>query len=321
MTILTAEPNMTLQSNAFPSNPASHKLMRNIDKMAKTSSSVLITGETGTGKEVSANAIHAKSERRNASFIAVNCGALPSQLIQSELFGHEKGAFTGATHRRIGQVEQANKGTLFLDEIGDLPLELQANLLRFLQEQTIVRVGGSEQISVDVRIIAATHVNLEQAIESGRFREDLYHRLNVLPLYVPPLRHRQDEIMPLATHFLQEYAKKNNTLIVGFHNEARGVMLAHSWPGNVRELCNLVHRAVAMSDNTLISPEDLGLNRRVFRPELQTLEEARCETEKQLIQFALRQTSKKVSLAATILGVTRATMYRLIEKHQIKLNH
>ncbi len=317
---LPARSKNTIYKIGRTANKASLKLVRDIEKVARSSSSVLITGETGTGKEVAANAIHNQSDRKNYPFIAVNCGALPAQLIQSELFGHEKGAFTGAHQRRIGQVEQAHKGTLFLDEIGDLPLELQATLLRFLQERNFVRLGGTEQISVDIRIIAATHVNLELAIEKGTFREDLYHRLNVLPLSVPTLSDRYDEIMPLALLFLEEYSKNNQTIAEGFSEESIGAMLAYKWPGNVRELKNRVHRAITMTDNKLITPEDLGLDRRVVRPHIQTLDEARRETEKHLIQFTLRRTNKKITKAAQVLGVTRATLYRLIDKHKINLS-
>lgn len=304
----------------FGTSEATQKLLRDIDKVANTDISVLITGETGTGKEVVGRTIHKKAARRDGRFVAVNCAALPEQLIQSELFGHEKGAFTGAHEKTIGKIEQADGGVLFLDEIGDLPLNLQANLLRFLQDRIIVRVGGRKQINVDVRIIAATHVNIEQAIRNDQFREDLYHRLNVLHLHVSSLRKRLEDINVLAGYFVDEFVRKNNTLPKKFSDEALRVLRSHSWPGNVRELENRIKRAVIMSEGRLITPEDLGLERRTIRPCMKTLREARDETEKSVIQFTLRCTDRKVSEAASLLGVTRATLYRLIAKHEIESN-
>lgn len=301
----------------FGASEATQKLLRHVDKVAKTDTSVLITGETGTGKEVVARTVHDRSPRKDAPFVAVSCAALPMNLIQTELFGHEKGAFTGAHEKRIGKIEQAGNGILFLDEIGDLPLNLQANLLRFLEDRTIVRVGGRRQITVDVRIIAATHVEIQKAVAEGRFREDLFHRLNILHLHVSSLRERYEDIEVLARHFVKEFCKKNKTPIKGMSEEVLGVLQSYPWPGNVRELSNRIQRAVTMTENSEITPEDLGLERRAFRPYVQTLKEARDETEKKVIQFTLRCTNKKVAEAAQLLGVTRATLYRLIEKHHI----
>jgi len=250
-------------------------------------------------------------------FIAVNCGALPTNLIQSELFGHEKGAFTGAHQRKIGRIESAAGGTLFLDEIGDLALDLQVNLLRFLQEKTIERVGGTEKIHVDVRVIAATHVDLERAVKEGRFREDLYYRLNVLHLNVPSLREREQDIELLARFFFDKFAKEKNRNVKGFRRDTLQAMNDYEWPGNVRELINRIRRAMVMCDNRLITTADLGLERRLSQRRLTTLDEARTRAEKEAIQYSLRFNRNNVSQAARQLGVSRVTLYRLMEKYQI----
>jgi transcriptional regulator with PAS, ATPase and Fis domain len=244
----------------------------------------------------------------------VNCGALPANLIQSELFGYEKGAFTGAAARKVGHIEAAAGGTIFLDEIGDLSADLQVNLLRFLQENTIERVGSTEKLSVDVRVIAATHVNLEKAVEEGRFREDLYYRLHVLNLKVPPLRERQGDVELLARFFFDKFAKERRPALRGFSHRALGVMREHDWPGNVRELINRVRRAMVMSDKRLITPEDLGLHAGAPRRRVITLEQAREEAERGAIQSCLQRV-RNVSRAARELGISRVTLYRLMEKH------
>src|SRR5690554_333543 len=220
---------------------------------------VLITGETGTGKELAARALHDLSDRRRGPFVAVNCGALPAGLIQTELFGHERGAFTGAATRRIGLFETANTGTIFLDEIGDLPMDAQANLLRVLQEGTLERVGNSQSMRVDVRVLAATHIDLEEAVESGRFRRDLYFRLDVLRLDMPPLRARGADIELLARRFLKEFRCQHTVSARGFDGTARRVLAGHLWPGNVRELLNRVRRAAVIARLPLISATDLQL--------------------------------------------------------------
>ena len=293
-------------------------LFQQIGKIASIDFSVLICGESGTGKELTAQAIHRVSHRADGPFVAVNCGALPKDLIQAELFGHEKGAFTGAERRRIGRVEAAQGGTLFLDEIGDLPLDLQINLLRFLQEKTIDRVGGSGQITVDVRVIAATNVNLEKAVKEGRFREDLYYRLNVLHVDMPPLRERAEDVQLLAHHLLAKFAARINPNLQGFSQQAIDGINAHTWPGNVREMVNRIQRAVVMCEGKLIRPRDLGLDQDVHIQHLDTLAEARAKAEKAAIEATLQAVRNNVSKAARHLGVSRVTLYRLMELHSIE---
>jgi DNA-binding NtrC family response regulator len=290
------------------------ELFRNIRKVAGVDAPVLIAGESGTGKELAARAIHERSARSAGPFVAVNCGALPPTLIQSELFGHEKGAFTGAHQRKLGRIEAASGGTVFLDEIGDLSLDLQVNLLRFLQEQTIERVGSAEPIAVDVRVIAATHVDLERAVAEGRFREDLYYRLNVLHLPVPPLRERHGDIEVLARFFFDKFSRDANSQLKGFSRRALQLMDQYPWPGNVRELINRTRRAVVMCENHLITPADLGLESPSAVRRNLTLEEARAEAEREVIGASLRRTRHNVSQAARELGVSRVTLYRLMAK-------
>jgi len=298
---------------------AMKSLFAAIRKVATVDAPVLITGESGTGKELAARAIHERSIRAAGPFVAVNCGALPPSLIQSELFGHEKGSFTGAHQRKIGFVEKAQGGTLFLDEIGDLPLELQINLLRFLQEQTIDRVGGHEPVRVDARVIAATNVNLEQAVDGKRFREDLYYRLNVLSIKMPPLRERGQDTEILAKFFFHKFAGERRHKINGFSTKALQVINSYDWPGNVRELINRVRRAVVMTERSLIQPADLGLSLCDITSSVVSLEKARDDAEISAIHAALKRTRNNVSRAAQSLGVSRVTLYRLMSKHNISL--
>lgn len=292
-------------------------LRKQIVKVAQASAPVLIWGESGSGKELTAHAIHKQSRRASAPFIAVNCGAIPASLIQSELFGYEKGAFTGAARDKRGLIESAAGGTLFLDEIGDLPLELQVNLLRFLQEGTINRVGSSQSIAVDVRVIAASHRCLQDAARAGQFREDLLYRLNVLPLTVPALRDRKDDLEVLAKHFFDTFSYDKNPRLTGFSNRALQAIQAYDWPGNVRELINRVRRAMVMSEGRLITPEDLDL----FMPSQprngEALEEARIRAERDAIHVCLQDSGHNITRAARDLGVSRMTLYRLMEKHGV----
>ena len=292
-------------------------LLRQVKRVAKVDAPALICGESGTGKELVAQAIHNSSKRAGAPFVVVNCGAIPASLIQSELFGHEKGSFTGADRQRRGLIEAANGGTLFLDEIGDLPLDMQTNLLRFLQESTIDRVGSTKAIRVDVRVIAATHVDLESAVASGAFRKDLYYRLNVLPLSVPPLRARGDDIRLLAQHFFAKFASERSCRLKGFSRRALTVMAAHDWPGNVRELINRIRRAIVLAEGKLILPADLGLQHLDESIIRVPLDEARMNAERHAIAESLQSAGQNVSFAAKQLRISRMTLYRLMAKHRI----
>lgn len=302
-------------------SPVMRELFRQMGKVANVDEPVLLGGESGTGKELVAQAIYRHSPRAKGPFVAVDCGAISPSLIQAELFGHEKGAFTGAQRRKMGKIEAADGGVLFLDEIGDLPLDLQTNLLRFLQERTIVRVGGREPVHVDVRVIAATHVNLEQAVAEGRFRQDLYYRLNVLQLNLPPLRARVGDVELLAKVFFNEQAaaQKLRPRARGFSAGALRAMAAHDWPGNVRELLNVVKRAVILSENRLLTANDLGLSRLPVptddaRP---TLGEEKKRLERDVLEATLRKSHYNVTQAARELGVSRVTVYRMISKLKI----
>jgi DNA-binding NtrC family response regulator len=297
--------------------PAIQRLMRQVNRIARVDASALIRGESGSGKELVAQAIHNASQRAGEPFVVVNCGAIPATLIQSELFGHEKGSFTGADRQRRGLIEAANGGTLFLDEIGDLPLEMQTNLLRFLQEGTVDRVGSTKSIRVDVRVIAATNVDLEAALASGEFRKDLFYRLNVLPISVPPLRERGDDIQLLAQHFFDKFASDRSCRLKGFSRRAVVAMTAHDWPGNVRELINRIRRAMVLAEGKLIAPADLGLYHLDEQPLRVPLDEARMNAERHAISESLQSTGKNVSFAAKQLRISRMTLYRLMAKHRI----
>ena len=302
-----------------------------IDRFARTDEPVLITGESGTGKELAARAIHQRSSRVAGPFVAVNCAAIPASLIASELFGYEKGAFTGAVARAKGQVEHANGGTLFLDEIGDMPMELQGYLLRFLQEGQIVRVGGHQAIDVDVRVVAATNVRLRQAIAENRFREDLYYRLNVLALELPPLRDRPDDIEELASHFLREAAEQFGRMVAGFDPEALDVLRHYHWPGNVRELMSTIRRAVVIGRTPVIARSDLiglekasGDQHAVTAPIASTAQAGPnprplpgSSEERATLMNALVATRENIALTARELGVSRVTLYRMLRRHGI----
>lgn len=298
-------------------------ILSRLDKIALSDAPVLITGESGTGKELAAQAIHNMSERRNGRLVAINCGAIPEQLLESELFGHEKGAFTGAVQRVKGKVEDADQGTLFLDEIGELPLQLQVKLLRFLQEMIIQRVGGRKDIEVNVRIIAATNIDLPAAIKSGQFREDLYYRIGVVNVPLPPLRERGDDVILLAEHFIRRHDSKGQ--IKGLHESARKALRLYTWPGNVRELENIIRRAIIFTNGSLIKVDaidftDMAGEARAEVEEHKSLQEARNEIERKVVLDALRKSSGNIAKAALAIQVSRPTFYDLLRKHKIDLS-
>lgn len=288
-----------------------------IRKVAGTSAPVLLLGESGTGKEMAAMAIHRRSARKDGPFVAINCNAIPENLMESELFGHEKGSFTGAHAQRKGLVESAAGGTLFLDEIGELPLSIQVKLLRFLQEQRFQRVGGRQELQSDARVVAATNVDLKQAIAAGKFREDLFFRLAVVVIKLPALRERGEDASLLAQEFLQKYATQNEKTNLSFAPDALRAINCHPWTGNVRELQNRVKRAVIMSDRKRISAEDLELIDEGGNKPTATLKEARENVEREVVQQALRRHLGKISSAAAELGISRPTLYELMEKLEI----
>jgi len=283
-------------------------------KVATSDAPVLILGESGTGKEMTARAIHRISNRRNGPFVAINCSAIPETLIEGELFGHEKGSFTGAHTQRKGRIEHAGGGTLFLDEIGEIPLPIQVKLLRFLQEQCIERIGGRQEIPVDTRVVAATNVDLKKAMAGGGFREDLYYRLAVVQIVLPPLRDREDDVVLLARAFLQRFGTETGRNSLTFAPDALRALRQHAWPGNVRELQNKVRRAVIMSEGRRISAQDLELSDASEESEGGTLREARDRVERELVTQSLRRNGGKITAAAAELGVSRPTLYELMEK-------
>jgi len=299
---------------------AMQKIFQFIRKVSANDYPILITGPSGTGKEVAAHAIHELSPRSSKPLVIVNCGAIPENLIESELFGHEKGAFTGATVLKKGKFELADGGTIFLDEIGELPLGMQVKLLRCLQEGTIDRVGGTKTIDLDVRIIAATNADLKEAVDCKTFREDLYFRLNVVPVMLPPLKERPEDIMVLAQHFLSTEAKALKLARVSFSPSATAALSSYHWPGNVRELQNRIRRALTIFNDHMIIAEDLGLEGTTpqqIGEKLLTLKDARDQAERRCIQQALLLTGNNVSQAAKLLATSRPTLYDLIAKHKI----
>jgi len=285
-----------------------------IRKVAPTSAPVLILGESGTGKEMVARALHRLSPQRNGPFTAINCNTIPENLLESELFGHEKGSFTGAHAQRKGHVESAAGGTLFLDEIGELPASVQVKLLRFLQEKKFQRVGGRQEIHSDARVIAATNANLQEAVTRGTFREDLYFRLAVVVVRVPSLKERASDVVVIAKEFLHRYGVEHGKNRLSFSTEAVRALHAHDWSGNVRELQNRVQRAVIMADGKRITADDLELSAAVTAGAAQTLKEARESLEREIVQDTLRRHGGKISSAAIELGISRPTLYELMEK-------
>jgi two-component system, NtrC family, response regulator len=294
------------------------KVCQTIEKVAPANVSILLLGESGTGKEVLARAIHALSPRADKRFIAINCAAIPDTLLESELFGYEKGAFTGAAKQSIGKIEYADQGTLFLDEIGDLPLPLQGKLLRFLQERVIERLGGRAEIPVDVRVVCATHQNLSIMIKEGRFREDLYYRLSEISVTIPPLRDRVGDPLLLAQAFMERIAREQGRAMKGFTHDALEALEAHAWPGNVREMENIVKRAAIMADGPLISAADLGLSPKEGKSAPLNLRQVREEAERAAVARALTRTQHNVAQTAELLGISRPTLYDLMNKFGMK---
>jgi two-component system NtrC family response regulator len=300
--------------NMIGANPQMQAVFEMIRKVAPTSAPVLILGESGTGKEMVAQALHRRSSRSSGPFVAINCNTIPENLLESELFGHEKGAFTGADAQRKGHIESAAGGTLFLDEIGELPASVQVKLLRFLQEKCFQRVGGRQEIQSDARVLAATNRNLRESAADGKFREDLYFRLAVVVIKVPPLRERGDEIILMSKAFLRDYGTEHAKTGLTFAPDALRALSLHSWPGNVRELQNRVQRAVIMADGKRVTARDLELTDTLSALPSQTLKEARESVEREMIQDALRRHRGKITSAAVELGVSRPTLYELMEK-------
>lgn len=305
-------------SGLLTRDPAMLKICRTIEKLASASVTVALLGESGTGKEILARGLHALSPRANERFVAINCAAIPDALLESELFGYEKGAFTGAVKQTQGKIETAHRGTLFLDEIGDLPLPLQAKLLRFLQERCIERIGGREEIPVDVRIVCATHRDLKAQIHAGVFREDLYYRLAGIVVEIPALREREGDATLLAHAFAQRFARDNARRSLVLADDALSAIEAHRWPGNVRELENCMKRAVIMAEGDCITAADLGLQTPDDSLEHLNLRQVRDEAERGAVLKVMARTNGNVARAAEILGVSRPSLYDLLGRFGLK---
>lgn len=304
-------------NNIIGSSSAMQRVIKMVERIAKNNIATLLLGESGTGKEVLAKAIHNQSSRSSKAFVAINCASIPENLLESELFGYEKGAFTGANKQTIGKIECADGGTLFLDEIGDMPLALQAKMLRFLQERKIERVGGRSEISVDIRVICATHRDLTHMITQEQFREDLFYRINEICINIPALRERDSDVILLAKTLLAQFNTELNTRIKGFTPSALNSLTEYAWPGNIRELQNKIKSAVIMSDNMYIDSEDLGINAEDVQERIELLRDIRADAESKAIIRAYEICGCNMSKTAEQLGVTRPTLYSLIEKYQI----
>lgn len=299
--------------------PEMMKVAQMIERVANTNASVMLLGASGTGKELLARGLHDASDRRDQAFVAINCAAIPENLLESELFGHEKGAFTGAIKTTEGKIEQANGGTLFLDEVGDIPLPLQVKLLRFIQERVVERIGGRKQIAVDTRIVCATHQDLESMIAENTFREDLYYRLAEIIIKIPALADRPGDASLLARHFQKKYSEEINPAVKGLAPDALAALEAWSWPGNVRELENRIKRAVIMADGKLVNAEDLDLEADDDEPvDLLNLKAAREAADRMAIRRAISQTNGNISNAAKLLGISRPTLYDLLKQYQLQ---
>lgn len=322
---LQQENRRLLQTQAYSSvtgiitrDPALLKVCRSVEKVAPSDATVMLLGESGTGKEILARSLHQSSPRQGKRFMAINCAAIPESLLESELFGYEKGAYTGAAKQTLGKIELADEGTFFLDEVGDLPMALQAKLLRFLQERVIERIGGRKEIPVDVRIICATHQNLKKLIGEGRFREDLYYRLSEIVITIPPLRERIGDAALLAHHFKNKFCAQEKRSSLNFSQEAIAAIEGHPWPGNVREMENCIKRAVIMADGPLITAEDLGLQAAVALADPINLRQIRDKAECDALMKALARVDGNVVKAAELLGVSRPTIYDLMNRHGLK---
>lgn len=302
--------------NIIGKSPKMRRVYELIETVSKTNTTVLIQGETGTGKELVARAIHFASERKNNPFVVVSCVNIPESLLESELFGHEKGSFTGAISTKKGKFEIANKGTLFLDEIGDLPFQLQAHLLRVLQEKEFTRIGGNEVIRIDVRIISATNKNLLAETREGRFREDLFYRLNVITIEIPPLRERREDTLLLSNHFLKKFSEENKKEIIGFSKRVIDFFMSYEWPGNVRELENFIEHAVVVCSSNIIDIGDLPIPQTSTASPRYTNKTLK-EVEKTHIESVLEETGWNISKASSILGISRLTLYNKIKEYGI----
>lgn len=309
----------TKLKGVIANSPEMLEICKTVEKIAPADLTTLISGETGTGKELLARAIHDNSLRKNKSFSAINCAAIPDNLLESELFGHEKGSFTGATATKKGKIEMADGGTLFLDEIGDMPMPLQAKMLRFLQERIIERVGGVKEIPVDVRVVCATHRNVQELISTGNFREDLYYRISEITLHVPPLRERQGDAIVIAKAMLKTFSKQLDRGSLLFSDDAVKCIKVYPWPGNVREMINKVKRATIMCEGKKVTAQDLELPHcsEVLGDDLFNLRQVREEAEKKAIRQALESSEYNMSRAAKLLGVTRPTLYSLTDKYNM----
>ncbi|MET3118365.1 two-component system NtrC family response regulator [Undibacterium sp. GrIS 1.8] len=305
-------------SGVISRDPGMMKVCRSIEKVAPSSASVMLLGDSGTGKEVLARALHQLSPRQDKRFMAINCAAIPENLLESELFGYEKGAFTGAVKQNLGKIELANEGTFFLDEVGDLPMALQAKLLRFLQERVVERIGGHKEIPVDVRIVCATHQNLKELTTTGRFREDLYYRLSEIVINIPPLAARAGDAALLAHHFKNKFNAKEGRPGLSFSQDALAMIEAHTWPGNVREMENCIKRAIIMADGPQITADDLGLSSEPVEEAPINLRQIREEAEHKAVVKALARVDGNIAKASELLGISRPTLYDLMNRHAIK---
>lgn len=316
--IANAGADKTVLGRMITGAPEMVKVARTIERVARTNVSVMLLGASGTGKELLAQGLHDASDRATGPFIAINCAAIPENLLESELFGHEKGAFTGAVKTTEGKIESAHGGTLFLDEVGDIPLPLQVKLLRFLQERTIERIGGRRTIAVNTRIVCATHQDLEKMIGAGNFREDLFYRLAEIVVRIPGLAERHGDPVLLAKAFLKRFATEMNPAVTGFTPDALAAIDAHAWPGNVRELENRVKRAVIMADGKLICAGDLDFGEGADEPpELLNLKAAREAADRQVIRHALSRSDGNISNTAKLLGISRPTLYDLLKQYDL----